>query len=163
MEKEKINSVSDAIESIRTLDEWYYEGDSNCPLKNCPQWVIDDGKEATDYLYNIEEKAKMFDYLMQSVRRIDNEREVYYISFNNDTPWLNCIKIDKEHYELFKKITNKVAEEGQYEYVCFIKDGKYYSKILYNKAILDIVEISQDEYENMTKGQKVAYSVKGVE
>ena len=104
MEKEKINSVSDAIESIRTLDEWYYNGDSNCPLKNCPQWVIDEGKEATDYLYNIEQKAQMFDYLMQFVKTIDNEREKYVISFNNDTPFLDCIEIDKEHYEKIKEL-----------------------------------------------------------
>ncbi len=50
------------------------------------------------------QKAQMFDYLMQFVKNIDNEREIHYISFNNDTPWLDCIKIDKEHYEKIKEL-----------------------------------------------------------
>ena len=90
-----------------TIEEAIKEAQGNLEvyLNYCKEKNIDPSFERTKHSLNSkEQKAKMFDYLMQSVRRIDNERGVYYISFNNDTPWLNCIKIDKEHYEQFKKI-----------------------------------------------------------
>ena len=81
------------------------QGNLKVYLIYCKDEGIDPSFERTKGSLNSEEqKAQMFDYLMQSVRRIDNEREVYYISFNNDTPWLDCIKIDKEHYEKIKKL-----------------------------------------------------------
>ena len=99
----KINSVDDARDAIDAWQEEYWLGDSNCPLKNCPQEVIDNYREATNFLYDMEEK---FNYLMKFVKNIEEENGCYYISFYNNTPWLDCIKIDKEHFELFKKGDN---------------------------------------------------------
>ena len=48
------------------------------------------------------EKAELFDYLMSHVKNIDFVN-IYYMSFDNDTPWLNCIKIDKDHHDKLKK------------------------------------------------------------
>ena len=51
------------------------------------------------------EKEELFDYLMQFVKNVEyvDYANYYYMSFNNDTPLLDCIKIDKEHFEKIKK------------------------------------------------------------
>ena len=52
------------------------------------------------------EKAELFDYLMSHVKNVEyvDYANYYYMSFYNDTPWLDCIKIDKEHHDKLKKI-----------------------------------------------------------
>ena len=53
------------------------------------------------------DKADMFDYLMQFIKNVDvvdyNEEKLYHASFVNDTPWLNCIELDKSHFLKLKQ------------------------------------------------------------
>jgi len=52
------------------------------------------------------DKADMFDYLMNFINNIDNVQgsdKIYCFSFVNNTPWLNCARIDEEHFIRLRK------------------------------------------------------------
>lgn len=59
------------------------------------------------------EKAEMFDYLMKFVKDVDFD-SINYLSFINDTPWLNCIKIDKKHHDKLKKFGVPIKKNVSY-------------------------------------------------
>lgn len=50
------------------------------------------------------QKAKILDYLFGAMEPdMVEEPEYYIIKIKNNTPWLNCMKIDKEWYEKIQK------------------------------------------------------------
>lgn len=57
------------------------------------------------------EKEELFDYLIKFIKNVEfSDNGIYYVSFKNNTPYLDCIEIDKEHYNKFKKLKESKGE-----------------------------------------------------
>ena len=67
-------------------------------------------KQALTELETKSTKEELFDYLMQFIIGVDYNGH-HYISFNNNTRWLDCVEIDAEHAaqlaNFIKKEVNK--------------------------------------------------------
>lgn len=112
---EKYSTVSDSLEAKElTIQECI--GRLETLFKN---------SSGSDYTYQLEISNSPFNILKQKVqeqeellvyiaRFIDNveisDNGIYYVSFNNNTPYLDCIEIDKDHYNKFKKIKETQGE-----------------------------------------------------
>ena len=98
----KIKSVSEAIEAIRTCDEYYYEGDSNCP--RTPQWVIDDAKEAGDYLHNIQ---NVLEILKEHFKGTTFHKCIIAEAEDDCPPYATTLHFGKENAKKIKEWLNE--------------------------------------------------------
>ena len=100
------------------------------------------------------EKAEMFDYLMKFVKNVDFVESFHYLSFINDTPWLNCIKIDKKHHDKLKKLGVPIKENVRYvvEFINpLIKTDRTYLRSREDKEFKDVHICSITSLNNATK------------
>ncbi len=67
--------------------------------------ILDTIKQA---LLKAQEKETLFDYLIKFIKNVEvSDSGVYYVSFKNNTPYLDCIEIDKGVYSKIKEYTQK--------------------------------------------------------
>lgn len=65
-------------------------------------------------LLKAQEQEELLDYITRFIVNVEiSDNGVYYISFKNNTPYLDCIEIDQDHYNKFKKI--KESQKGDVE------------------------------------------------
>ena len=58
------------------------------------------------------DKEELFDYMVRFITNIKvSSNGIYYISFENSTHYLDCIEIDKDHYNRLKKFKQFQEEE----------------------------------------------------
>ena len=59
------------------------------------------------------DKEELFDYIARFITNIKaSDDNFYYISFKNDTPYLDCIEIDKDYYNRLKRFKQFQEEES---------------------------------------------------
>ena len=74
-------------------------------------WLRQDFTTIKNYILKAQEQEQMLNYLMKFVKDVTaSDNGEYYISFKNDTPYLDCIEIDKEHYNKFKNLKESKGE-----------------------------------------------------
>ena len=56
-------------------------------------------------LLKAQEQEELLDYITGFIDDVEiSDNGVCYVSFENDTPYLDCIEMDEDHYNKFKKI-----------------------------------------------------------
>lgn len=54
------------------------------------------------------EALELIDYIAKFIANVEiSDSGIYYVSFKNNTPYLDCIEIDKDHYNKFKKLKER--------------------------------------------------------
>ncbi len=65
-----------------------------------------------NYILKTQEQEELLGYITRFIDDVEiSDNGVCYVSFKNNTPYLDCIEMDKEHYNKFKKI--KESQKGE--------------------------------------------------
>ena len=109
-ELQRLESIDNAkpSEALETLRNMLIGNGCNDSINDYVDNLILPIKQA---LIKAQEKEELFDYISKFIVNVEiSDNGIYYISFRNNTPYLDCIEIDKVHYNKFKKI--KESQKG---------------------------------------------------
>ena len=108
-EIEKVTDDTNHSEALKCLKE--IEQKLECCING--GWVLSKDDEIginiiKQALINAQEQEELLDYLIKFIKNVEvSDNGIYYVSFKNNTPYLNCIEIDKEAYNKFKEYMQK--------------------------------------------------------
>jgi hypothetical protein len=65
-----------------------------------------------NYILKAQEQEELLSYITGFIDDVEiSDNGVCYVSFENNTPYLDCIEMDEDHYNKFKKI--KESQKGE--------------------------------------------------
>lgn len=108
---EKLEMLSDCAEAIKETpsSNWIEYANSETEL-DLKLWMA--YEDLKDYILKAQEQEELLGYITRFIDDVEiSDNGVCYVSFENDTPYLDCIEMDEDHYNKFKKI--KESQKGE--------------------------------------------------